>query len=561
MLSLPDKNTDLRFLLATARTLRLGIVLLALLTLGQYGAGLAVPWLSGQLTSVLLQEGATGGAVLHLIFAALALALVIQGALAAANLRHAARLQMGASANMQVRLYAHLQSLPLDFYHQRRTGTFLSLLNHDLGQIAAFVSAGLGPALPQVLTFLAALALMIHIDWMLGVIAGLAVPLFFLSARLFMRRIRPQSTELSTAMGRAESHAESHLSAMLLMKAFNRGAASTAEYAREARRVSESAQQVAVSLGWIQPGMNLAAGLFAVALVWLLSARLTAGALGPGALVSFLMYGYFLARPVSQLASLYGQLQHARASAARVVEVLETEPEPRGKPGRVLSNLRGEIEFRRVHFSYPERGPVLNGVDLHIRAGETLALVGENGAGKTTLAHLLMRLAEPAAGEILLDGENLKHIDLKSLRAHIGLVPQSVLLLDGSIADNIVFGRRQVSRNRLESAARLAQAHGFIETLPHGYETRVGERGVKLSGGQRQRIAVARALLENPPLLILDEATAQFDAESEARFLNSLRRAFDDRTVLLITHRPAARAVADRVLRLCRGRVEEEALA
>ncbi len=560
-MTLPDENIDLRFLLNTARTVRLGVVVLALLTLFQYAAGLAVPWVSGRLTSALWETGGIERAGLDLLFAGLALALVINGALAIANIRHSARLQMGITAAMQIRLYAHLQTLPLDFFHQRRTGALLSLLNHDLAQIAGFVTAGIGPALPHVLTFALALVLMVHIDWMLGVAAGLAVPLFFLAAKLFMRRIRPHSTALSEAMGRVEAHAEAHLSAMLLMKAFNRGASSTAEYAWEARRVSETAQRVALALGWIQPGINLVAGLFAVGFVWLLSGRLTTGALGPGELVSFLMYGYFLARPMSQLASLYGQLQHARASAARIAQVLQTDPEPRGKPGRVLANVRGEIEFRGVCFSYPERPPVLDGVDLHIRPGETLALVGENGAGKTTLAHLLMRFSDPAAGEILLDGENLNCIDLKSLRAHIGLVPQSALLVDGSIAENIAFGRKQISRQRIESAARLAQAHAFVEALPRGYDTLVGERGVKLSGGQRQRIAVARALLENPPLLVLDEATAQFYAESEARFLKSLKRAFEDRTVLLITHRPAARAIADRIARLSRGRIEQEALA
>ncbi len=554
---MPERDSDLRFLQGTARSVRLGILALAILTLAQYAAGLAVPWLSGRLTGALLENGGIERAALDLLFACLALALVVQGALAIATIRHSARLQMALSAAMQVRVYAHLQTLALNFFNQRRTGALLSLLNHDLAQVSAFIATAIGPALPHVLTFMIALGLMMHIDWVLGAVAGLAVPLFFLAAKLFMRRIRPQSTRLSESYARAESHAESHLSAMLLMKAFNRSTSSTAEYAREVRRVSETGQQVAAALGRIQPSLNLIAGLFAVALVWVLSRRLTAGALAPGELVAFLMYGYFLARPMSQLASVYGQLQHARASAARITEVLEIEPEPRGDPGRILSNVRGEIEFRDVHFTYPERPPILDGVDLHIRPGETLALVGDNGAGKTTLAQLLMRFADPAKGEILLDGENLERINIRSLRAHIGLVPQSALLLDGSIADNIAFGRKQVTTKRIESAARLAQAHTFIEALPYGYDTLVGERGARLSGGQQQRIAVARALLENPPLLILDEATAQFDADAEARFLKSLKNAFEDRTVLLVTHRPAALAVADRMARLSKGRIQQ----
>ncbi len=556
-----DQKSDSRFLLDAARSVRLGIAALALLTLAQLAAGLAVPWISGRLTSVLVESGGTERVLLNLLFAGLALALVIQGALAIAGIRHSARLQMSLAAATQVRIYARLQTLPLSFFHQRRTGALLSLLNHDVAQISAFVAAAIGPALPYLLTFMAALGLMLHIDWMLGAVAGLAVPLFFLAAKLLMRRIRPLSAGLSEAYGRAEAHAESHLSAMLPIKAFNRGTSSTAEYAREVRQASEAAQDVALALGRIQPALNLAAGLFAVALVWLLSGRVTAGALGPGELVSFLMYGYFLARPMSQLASLYGQLQHARASAARINDVLQTQPESRGDPARGLCNVHGEVEFRGVRFSYPDRPPILDGVDLHIRPGEILALVGNNGAGKTTMAHLLLRFADPQEGEILLDGENLRRVDLKSLRAHIGLVPQNVLLLDGSIADNIAFGRHRVSPQRIESAARLAQAHSFIQSLPEGYDTRVGERGIKLSGGQQQRIAVARALLENPPLLILDEATAQFDADAEARFFESLASAFEDRTVLLIAHSPAALAVANRIARLSKGRILEEVFA
>ncbi len=546
---------DLRFLYATAHTVRRGILLLALLTLGQYAAGLSLPWISGRLTGALLSGGDAQGGVLHLLFAGLALALVVQGALAIAHVRHSARMQMDLAASMQARLYAHLQSLPLAFFHRRRTGTLLSLLTHDAAQVAGFVATAIGPALPQVLTFAAALALMMHIDWRLGAAAGIAVPLFFLAAKLLMRNIRPLSTVLSQSHARASAHAESHLSAMLLIKAFNRGPSTASEYADEVHRVSRSAQQVAMALGRVQPGLNLLAGLFAVAMVWLLSGRVAAGALGAAELVSFLMYGYFLARPMSRLAALYGETEHARASAARLKEVFSSPPEPRGDPGRTPSAMRGEIEFRQVRFAYPGRPPVLQGVDLHILPAETVALVGKNGAGKTTLAHLLLRFSDPDAGEILLDGENLKTFDTVGLRAKIGLVPQNPLLLDGSISDNIEFGRDAVSYEQIEAAADLARAGDFIRQLPRGYDTPVGERGVTLSGGQQQRIALARALLHDPPLLVLDEATAQLDAEAESKFLHSLSTAFKDRTVLLITHRTAAMAVADRVVEMEGGRI------
>ena len=542
----------------TVRTARLGIAVLAVLTLAQYIAGLSVPWLSGRLTTALLDNDTAGQAVPDLLFAGLALALVTQAALAMANIRCSAGMQLRLTAAMQVRVYAHLQSLPLAFHHQRRTGALLSLLSHDAPQVAGFVATAIGPALPHVLTFLVAMGLMMTIDWRLGAAAGAAVPLFFLASRLFLRKLRPLSTQLSESYGEASAHAESHLSAMLLMKAFNRGGASSSDYSDKVRRVSELAQRVAMGLGRIQPGLSLIAGLLAVAVVWMMSSRLATGTLRPGELVSFLMYGYFLARPMSHLSAMYGQLQHARASAGRLCEVLDIAQEPGGDAGRRLTDVRGEIEFRDVRFAYPNRPPALDGVSLHIRTGETVALIGENGAGKTTLAHLLLRFAEPDGGRILLDGENLDAIEVTNLRGHIGLVPQSALLIDGSVAENIAFGRNGVMPERIESAAGLAQAHEFITELPEGYNTRVGERGVKLSGGQQQRIALARALLNDPPVLILDEATAQLDPQSEANFLESLADALSERTVLLITHRPTALTVADRVVELDKGRIVSE---
>ena len=215
--------------------------------------------------------------------------------------------------------------------------------------------------------------------------------------------------------------------------------------------------------------------------------------------------------------------------------------------------MRGDIEFRDVIFAYPGRQPVLDHFNLHIRAGETVAITGENGAGKSTLVHLLMRLHEPDAGRILIDGTDIASVSLASLRGQIGVVPQHVLLFNGSVRDNIGYGRADADEAAVEHAARLAQAHDFIAKLPQGYDTLIGDQGVRLSGGQRQRIALARALLKDPPILILDEATAMFDPEGEARFIEDCRATLGGKTVLIITHRPASLALADRVVEWQKG--------
>jgi len=287
----------------------------------------------------------------------------------------------------------------------------------------------------------------------------------------------------------------------------------------------------------------------------LASGDLAAGKLSPAQLVSFLLYAQLLARPVGSLADLYGQTQGVRGSLSRLQQAMDEPPEPQGGGGVPLHRARGEIEFRGVRFAYEGRGPALDGLDLRIAAGETLGIIGPNGAGKSTIGHLLARLYAPAAGRILIDGIDISTVPLESLRRQIGVVPQHVLLFHASVRENIAYGRPETDPAAIEAAARAARAHDFIVGLPQGYDTVIGDRGVRLSGGQQQRLALARALFKDPPILILDEATAMFDPQGEAEFLGACHDTRGRRTVLLITHRPASLAAADRVVRIEAGRV------
>jgi subfamily B ATP-binding cassette protein MsbA len=239
----------------------------------------------------------------------------------------------------------------------------------------------------------------------------------------------------------------------------------------------------------------------------------------------------------------------------RLMHALDEEPEPPPNVGTVLPKVRGEIRFEGVSFGYPGRPPALQGLHFHIAAGETVAITGPNGAGKSTLSHLLARLHKPGEGRITIDGADIATVSLASLRSQIGIVPQHVLLFNATVRENIAYGRVDATDVQIEAAARAARAHDFIGGLPAGYDTVIGDQGVRLSGGQRQRIALARALLKDPPILILDEATAMFDPEGEREFLEACRDLLATRTVLLITHRPAPLAMADRTIRLEGGRV------
>jgi subfamily B ATP-binding cassette protein MsbA len=281
--------------------------------------------------------------------------------------------------------------------------------------------------------------------------------------------------------------------------------------------------------------------------------ELQGGRMTPAELVSFLLYAQLLTRPVAGLADVYGQTQTARGALSRLLAALEETPEPLAEHGHPLPPLRGTIDLQDVSFAYPGRPEALQDVTLHIDAGETVAIVGPNGAGKSTLAHLLMRLHPCTRGRILLDGVDIATVSLGSLRRQVGVVPQHVLLFNASVAENIAYGRADATPRQVEAAARLSRAHDFIAALPQGYDTPIGDRGVRLSGGQQQRLALARALLKDPPILILDEATAMFDPQGEIEFLEGARDALAGRTVILITHRPASLSVADRIVRMENG--------
>jgi ABC-type multidrug transport system fused ATPase/permease subunit len=296
------------------------------------------------------------------------------------------------------------------------------------------------------------------------------------------------------------------------------------------------------------PAISFLAGAGLLLLLWVGISHVQDGQLEPSQLVSLLLYAMLLTRPVSGLANVYGQVMHTRGAAERLLEFFGVQPEPVSQDQPPLGSVAGAIEYDRVTFAYPGRTNVLQDFSLHIAAGETIALTGPNGAGKSTLAHLLMRFIEPQKGIIRIDGKNISEVDLHSLRDQIGLVAQNTLLLNGTVAENIAYGRHDATLEDMKKAATAARAEEFIENLPDGYDTVIGDQGIRLSGGQRQRLSLARTLLKDPPILVLDEATAMFDPEGEASFIEECHELLHQRTVVLITHRPASLALADRII-------------
>ena len=545
------RRGDYRFLWSLVRSYRRALRLVLVLMLAQSVVTLINPWLAGQFSLALLAHQPVSDLLL-LWFAV----IVTQSVLSyVVNLRlqnTTAELIADASS----RVFDHLQSLPLSWHQDRRRGDVLALVNQDVNRLGYFVTYTLTPVLPLLLTCAGALLMMLRIQPWIGLGAALLIGMVAIAMRLVGRKLRPLGHQAIQAYATKSAIAEQGLVMLPIVKAYAGESAESGRFGAQAQVLRDIEIREARLQLKVAPLVQILAAGAVLVLLWVASHDVAHGDMSAGDLVSLLLYGLMLAQPMSALAGVYGGVQSARGTAQRLIALFGESPEP--DDGNLeVDTLRGEVVFEAVDFHYPGREQVLSDVDLHIRARETVALTGANGAGKSTLVHLLMRFADPDSGRILVDGHDLRDFRLRGLRDHIGLVSQNVLLFNASVRENIAYGRGSASHAEIESAARSARAHDFVMALPNGYDTIVGDQGIRLSGGQKQRIALARALLKDPALLILDEATAMFDPAGEREFISECKDLLRDRTVLLITHRPASLALADRVLRLDHGRITE----
>lgn len=521
------------------------------LMLVQSAATLAQPWLAGQVAERLLQARGVG-MLLWALFGLFAAQALLGYATAVQLRKVSGRLVADAGS----RVYAHLQALPLSWHSERQRGDVLALLTGDVHRLGEYLAGTVLPLLPLLVTFLGALAVMWQLAPPIALAIGALLPLLFLVLKFAGRRLRPLGQATVQAWADQSALAAQNLELLPVVKAFATGGLEAARFRAGARRLAAAELRQVRWQGAILPLVQVVGAGVVLFLLGLAGREVVAGQLQLGSLVSVFLYGMVLVQPVGQLANVYGQTQGARGAARRLRDALGAVPEQDAGTVDALP-ADGDLVFEGVDFAYPERPPLFRGLDLRIRAGETVAITGPNGAGKSTLAHLVLRLQEPQAGRITIGGVALPDFRLAALRGRIGLVSQQVLLFNASVRDNIAYGSPGASQAAIEQAARAARAHDFIVALPEGYDTVIGDQGVRLSGGQKQRLALARALLKDPPILVLDEATAMFDPVGEAEFIAECHDALRARTVLLITHRPASLALADRVVSLADGRWRE----
>ena len=545
---------QLRTLLGHAAPYRWPLALVALLMLCSSAVTLAVPWLAGQLLGGIL--GPTGIPPARLVgWLLLALALITGLKIVGAWLSGAIATRL--LADLRQRIHDHLQSLPLAFHQAHRQGDTLALMTWEVARLSQFLSGTLVGIPPLLLTSVGACVLMLRIDPLLALLVPLLIPAFYLILKLLGRRLRGLAQQRQEAEAGVIGLAEEHLEMLPALKSFTRETEASQRYREQIELALHLALRENRIYAAMEPLIGLVAATAAVLLLFFAGRSLHSGSLAPAELFSFLFYAALLTQPVGALANLYGQIQSTRGTLARLQRVLQEAPEPGYAATGKLQRARGEIRIEGLRFAYPGRDSTLQGIDLLIRPGETVALTGPNGAGKSTLIALLLRLHEAGSGRILLDGRDIRELDVQDLRRQIGVVPQRAQLFNGSVRANIAYGLPGATDAQIEKAARLAQAWDFIQQLPHGLETPIGDHGVRLSGGQRQRVALARAFVKDPPILVLDEATSMYDLEGESAFVEACAEALKERTVILITHRPASLALARRILWVEDGRLRE----
>jgi ATP-binding cassette subfamily B protein len=535
---------------------------------------LCFPFLAGSLMDAAV-PGTTGRGLpwlphgIHPVALLMLAVLAVQAASTYFHSTTMTRIGQNALADLRRDTYGRLICLPMAFFGQRRVGELNSRLSADLTQIEATLIMAVPQFLRQTLLLLGGIVLIASTSGRLTLIMLGAIPPVIVLAVVFGRKLRGNSREAQDRLAETGTIAEETLQGIFNVKAFVNENFEIARYGRS----MDAYLQVALRGARLR-GAFIAFIVFAlfgciVVVLWSGATLLQSGRISIGEMTRFVLYTAFVAGAMGQFADLYSQVQKAVGASQRVRELLREQPEfavtgagngPASGPGSVPGvGLRGEVEFRQVHFRYPARVEVevLKGISFAVRPGEKIALVGPSGSGKSTLIALLLRFYDPQPGEIRLDGRPASEYPLAGLRNQMSIVPQEALLFGGTIYENIAYGRPGATEAEVLAAAQQAHAHEFIAPFPEGYQTLVGERGVKLSGGQRQRVAIARAILKNPAILILDEATSSLDSESERLVQLALDRLMENRTTFMIAHRLATVRRADRILVIRDGRLVE----
>lgn len=461
-------------------------------------------------------------------------------------------------ADLRGALYRHIQVQSLSFFTKNPTGTLISRVLNDVSLIYITVSNALTSLFKDTFTLIALIGVVFYRDWKLALIAMTIFPLAIYPIVLIGRRVRKTSMKTQITMGSLTDLLQETIAGSRIVKAFGMESYESNRFNKENERLFRLLIKNVMTKSLSTPLMEFLAGFGVAAIIFYGGFQVIKGTTTPGTFFSFLAALLMIYEPAKRLTNINNEIQQGIAAATRIFSVIDTVPEIRNRPDAVaLKPILKGIQLRDVGFAY-EEAPVLKRINLEIRVGEIVAFVGTSGGGKTTLVNLIPRFYDVTEGAVLIDGHDIRDVTLESLIAQIGIVTQQTFLFNDTVRNNIAYGDIQTSEDRIIAAAKAAHAHGFIMNLPKGYDTVIGELGVKLSGGERQRISIARALLKDAPILILDEATSSLDTESEMEVQAALDNLMQGRTTLVIAHRLSTIRHADRIVVLMKGEIVEE---
>jgi len=462
------------------------------------------------------------------------------------------------TTDFRIEFFSHIQSLSLRFFQERRVGEILSRMNNDISVIQnALISIPVA-LLRQSITLIGAMAIILYLNWKLTGLILLILPPLMIFARVFGKRLRIFSEKLQDQVAQAVVVLEEVASSIKIVKSFTRENYERERFKKEIETAFERAVDKLKISSFFGPFILGLTFMVSAVLIWYGGYQVMSGVTTPGELAAFFLYALIVAGPIGTFVRLYTQIQEASGAIRRVYEILDTAPTIDNPENPIfLENITGRIQFENVSFGYRQEFKILRNISFEVQPGQTVALVGPSGAGKSTVIKLLHRFFDASQGSIRLDEHDIRSLDRKSFLNQIALVPQETLLFGGTVKENILYGKLDATNQELEDAARKANAHDFIVDLENGYETIVGEKGVKLSGGERQRIAIARAILKDPQILVLDEATSSLDNRSEALIQEAVEKLMEGRTTFIVAHRLSTIHKADQIIVLEKGRVVE----
>lgn len=456
-------------------------------------------------------------------------------------------------------VYRQLQRLSLGYFDKRQTGAIMSSVTNDVSALQAALVESMVEMVTEGMILIGSLGAMFFLHWKLSLLTLITMPLVLHAINTFGKKLRLAGRVLQARAADITAILQETISGIRVIKSFAREDYETNRFKQENFFNFRAQMKTSQLLATLTPVIEFLSAIGVTVIIWYGGMEVINGNLTSGALIAFLIYVVNLSNPVKRLSKVYGNIQKSLAAAERVFDILDTEPDIKDMPGAVdLPVVEGRVALQQVSFAYSPGQYALRDVSLEVKPGQTVAIVGPSGAGKTTIANLLPRFYEVTEGSILVDGKDIRTVTMQSLRQQIGIVPQETVLFNGTVYDNILYGRLDATEAEVIAAAKAANAHSFIDKMPDQYQTQIGERGAKLSGGQRQRISIARAILKDPRILVLDEATSALDTESEKLVQQALDKLMIGRTSFVIAHRLSTVQRADMIVVLDKGRIVEQ---